>query len=128
MQPETFWSYLAGLIDGDGCIEAHTRLNKTGKGVDRRVRICVAMTDLDVVEDIHIRVGLGSVYPDRSSKHKTMWRWSVGSREDVEAVLMEILPYLRPRKKAQAIYTLHQIQHWREIAQLRPSKKKVKEA
>lgn len=118
-QTPTFWAYLAGLIDGDGCIEAGSRLRKDGR-IDRKARVSLSMSDLDVLEDVMRRTGVGHIYPDRSTSPgrgtKQMWRWQVDAREDVRIILNAIQWYVGARRYGKLNETLMLIARWNTAA------------
>ncbi len=98
---ETEAAYLAGLIDGEGCISiTRTRTNASAKGCKRgfsyRSSVVVAMTDHDVLEWCHRLTGVGNVCPKRTNvaRHKPAWSWSVWSTEAWE-LCIAVLPYLK---------------------------------
>lgn len=100
-QREADLAYLAGLIDGEGCISI-----KHNKGNDNFFPwVAVGMTQLEGVE-LLARVFGGKIREDRTSNRKSiMYRWEKNKREDVVCLLQSILPYLRV-KKALAIIVL----------------------
>lgn len=95
-QPETELAWLAGLIDGDGCISM-TRRSPTGRCVNPqyvsvlKVSMCHELT----VRYVHELVGFGSVsYKDRGVPgHRPQWSWWATNRQMIR-VLEAIRPYL----------------------------------
>ena len=92
-------AYLAGLVDGEGCItachrRAHSETRERNPSAIGGVR--VAMCAPDLIQWIHSITGLGKVYhlPARKNTHKDSWLWTPGLRESAR-FLEAILPYLR---------------------------------
>lgn len=100
-QREADLAYLAGLIDGEGCISIkHNKQNNV-----YFPWIAVGMTQLEGIELLVETFG-GKVREDRTSNRKSvMYRWEQNKRDVVMHVLQSVLPYLRV-KKALAILVL----------------------
>jgi len=84
---DTEWSYLAGIIDGEGCITA------SSNGQDR-IRVTVTSTSRGLIDWMIARVG-GSVCNRRpaSPRHKPTYGWEV-SYVKANSFLRGVLPYL----------------------------------
>lgn len=84
--------YIAGLVDGEGCIaKSHGRPLLT-----------VTVTDKDIIERLVAYSGLGTVlgpYKYRSNE-KQLWRWNVGKRDDLLMILQAIRPHMCARRVA----------------------------
>lgn len=80
-------SYIAGLIDGEGCI---TLANKCW-------RIQVAMTDEPVIRWLGTFGGSVSERK-RYGKRKRNWRWLIMRQSEVVEFLMATMPYLRVKR------------------------------
>lgn len=116
--PETFWAWLAGFVDGDGCIGIY---RQESKGVVyQAARLVIAQKDRAVLDHIVAAVGAGSV-----SKRGTtacskatfggtvMFHATFGSRATRE-VCAKLLPYLVTDKKAKAQMVLDQPGLWKK--------------
>jgi hypothetical protein len=89
---ETDWAWLAGIFEGEGCIEFHHK-NSTA--------ITISMTDEDVVRRAAEIAGVGSVMELTARRgHKVCWRWRVQQADLVQAVIDQIEPYLGKRRWA----------------------------
>jgi len=118
--PDSFWAYLAGLIDGDGTIVyTVTPLTRTkGKAqlFSRTMRVSLTMCDLDILETVKSCADMGNISverrPGQGNATKTAYRWSVSAREDVLILLTEVHPYLGARKSGAALEALEIITHW----------------
>ena len=100
---ETAW--LAGLFEGEGCISQDKRKPAT-------FRLIIQMTDLDIIQRIHSITGVGkyAIQKQKNPKWKTLYRWSCGKREEVQAILSALLPYLGERRAYKALNTLDSIE------------------
>lgn len=93
--------YLAGIIDGEGCI--HLKRD----GGKQRLAISVGMTDVDVLQRCQTISQVGSIYgPQVYPNRKPRWVWLVGRQRDVAALLMTIYPLLSGRRQARALEVL----------------------
>jgi hypothetical protein len=89
---DTEAAYIAGIMDGEGSIflfQARTRNNRIA------IRMSVSNTDLDLLEWIREKTGIGSIVtkPSKNPKHKNA-NWWQANAEAAEHVLTQILPYL----------------------------------
>jgi len=97
-------AYLAGLIDGEGCIFVNgTRTNKAAKGCKRgiayRSGLAIAMTGYPVLKWVQSITGVGKIRKYKSKKkYKQAWRWSVWSTQ-ASNLLRQILPFLILKRK-----------------------------
>ena len=100
-QREADLAYLAGLVDGEGCISIkHNKSNNVFFPW-----VAVGMTQLEGLELLVEMFG-GKIREDRTSNRKSvMYRWEQNKRDVVVHVLSSLLPYLRV-KKALAILVL----------------------
>lgn len=107
-EDKTKWSYLAALIDGEGCIsishriqegEKLTRIHKrTAKTVPYKMfsmRVQITNTDLRIMK--WMIANFGGVYYQKTrgnDKHKIAYEWRPKGRANVEKLLLGILPYM----------------------------------
>ena len=94
MSPE----YLAGLFDGEGCIDVQRCYPKTGKGrlyVRPRVRMCMANSAKLILAKLHVEFG-GHICYRKAGKSNQQDSWSLEwlRREAMCKVLQIILPHL----------------------------------
>ena len=88
-------AWLAGIIDGEGCIT----ITRQAPGTDRRknwsyrLYVKVTMGHEPTVRRIATLVGCGAVTTWKPLKHNRSWTWWAASREAL-AVLTRIRPYL----------------------------------
>lgn len=111
---ETEKAYLAGLIDGEGCIFISKYRGKNNVSPVYNLRVIVAMSEKEILEDMQKITGAGRVHynPTVSKKRENwseMWQWITTATADVKALLDAIYPYLRI-KKSQADTALQFIQ------------------
>jgi LAGLIDADG-like domain len=81
-------AWLAGLIEGDGCI----RMNE----------VAVATVDKDTAERAQAVAGCGQIYhvPRRRANWSEMYAWKVTSRQNVDHVLRAVQPWMLSRRSA----------------------------
>lgn len=89
-------AWLAGLIEGEGCINF-----SDAKGVQFN-RVSVDMTDKDVIERILDIAGCGTMVGPYAYKLSTkeIWRWHVQNAPAVKALLTVLYPRLGLRRRA----------------------------
>ncbi len=100
MATELELAWLAGLVDGEGCISI-IEISPRGKSVSpiHRLVFIIQMTDRAAIEKAHVIIGMGSVTtsaPHSSPGHngfKETYRLSTSARESAQAIRM-IQPYL----------------------------------
>lgn len=86
-------AYLAGIIDGEGCISL--RRNK-GRG-QYYIRICVGIAHRRTCELLQATFG-GHVRQEKRSKYpnaQPIFRWDMSKTEDVYSFLKDVEPYVR---------------------------------
>lgn len=92
-------AWLAGFIDGEGCIKVQ-RSNINNGRVNYRIRVDVVNTNAAIITQIRDLVGVGAIYQIRSPSRcnprwKPLWRWQTNSAKDARTVLELVRPYLR---------------------------------
>jgi len=103
-------AYLAGIIDGEGCIGAWNRRAKSdGRKRQAELTIRVSMTTPYAVKLLHETFG-GSPFAECRHKgnRKQTFAWVVVHRK-AEAAIRALLPYLR-EKRAQADVALAMVE------------------
>jgi hypothetical protein len=103
-------AYLAGLIDGEGCIGAN--ISKHGY---IRTHLTICMTDLKPLKWCKEITKLGNVYNkiEKRKNRKQPFQWVVSNTNDVAGILEQIIPFLKV-KKEQAVCFLA-LNHLRKI-------------
>lgn len=83
-------AYLAGLIDGEGCLSANGRTFK-------RPTIEICMTTPAPLFWASTTTGRGAVYPAKEtrSNRRVPWKWVVCRAADILLILSHIKPYLQ---------------------------------
>ena len=97
------WAWLAGIIDGEGCVSVKRRRDKKTGSLHYDLRLIVQMTHEPTIKNIKRITSVGRI--STRSWQKPEWRlvytWECGDRTAV-SVLRCCLPYL-VTKRAQAI-------------------------
>lgn len=84
-------SYMAALIDGEGCVGYHS----CGRGKSPRFIMEIRMTDEAVIDWVTDTFGgIKSYYPTKNPKHKDQWRWRV-QRSFAMKLYSELKPLLK---------------------------------
>ena len=112
--------YLAGLFDGEGCVQFHRRYKgKKGK-VGKRYNcltctLDIAMTDKETIEHVKKITGLGSVnlrVKNRSKSSKPHWkdqyRWNVSHRQAYE-IAKHIAPFAVTKQEKLLLIVNHYV-------------------
>lgn len=82
-------SYLAGIIDGEGCVTLGKRYNRYTLTV-----LFVANTDRRLIEWLAGIHGRPSQVKEQKGNRKPCWRWQMTGRA-AEAILRQVRPYLK---------------------------------
>jgi hypothetical protein len=95
---ETDKAYLAGMVDGEGCISILSQIDKSGT-MTYRLIIDVSSTDAGVIHYLHELWGVGAIHITRPNdgRHRDGYHWVVSSRYAAD-LLATILPYLILKK------------------------------
>ena len=108
-------AYLAGLFDGEGCVQRKQYWDSKRKNRPRRYKVWritleMSMTDEPVIRWTHKILKVGVVHlniknksPSSKPHHKDQWRWRCSHRDALKVAKL-IIPYARvKRKKLQQI-------------------------
>jgi|SRR5215831_7195786 len=101
---KTDWSYLAGLLDGEGCftIAGSWKITKNGKKYFHfNLLISLYNNNLDVMKWLIEHFG-GAYYvhhPSKHQNHKVGYSWHPKGARNKELLLLAILPYLIIKKR-----------------------------
>jgi len=93
MSEKAKYAYLAGIIDGEGCITIGAGKRETCTNYN--AIICVQNTSKNLIDWIQSKIG-GQVYLSKkeTDKNKAAWMWRFTKKKDIELLLLAILPYL----------------------------------
>ncbi len=108
MTPEEA-AWLAGYIDGDGCVSLS---NRSGR-VWRSPLLVIDSCDTELLDEV-IRLAGGALIkkPSREAHHRQAWTWRLTGADNIIALLTKIEPYMRCRSKRDRAKML--INRWRE--------------
>lgn len=95
-------AYLAGLIDGEGCISLCTLKNGSQAGTRRRV-VTIGMTDKEIIDlaaRLLAQLGIGFARCDRfpGGTRKHVWTISIQARSDLIKIA-ELIPVQHAGKR-----------------------------
>src|ERR1035437_3662006 len=96
MNAEVRRAYLAGFIDGDGCIMA-TIERHSEKIFGFRVRVEVKITQKDsrLLKNLAREFNMGKVSCNRRDTDHATYDWIIRDKRDVNIILEHIRPYSR---------------------------------
>lgn len=100
-------AYVAGIVDGEGCIGIlRTRAKDHRSGWKYQLQICVVMREKWLMEALQRQYG-GSVWAGerRQPQYAPVARWRIGDRK-AGAFLRECQPFLKA-KREQSMIALH---------------------
>ena len=109
-------AWLAGIIDGEGCISASYKRTPRGVGLD--IRVSIANTDERLLAEVGaIATSLDIKYllycnKPKDVRHRPVWHLSFDHSKRACAILSAVLPYMIG-KKDQALLLLQVISHRR---------------
>lgn len=101
---KTSWSYLAGLLDGEGCFTIAGSWKKAKNGTSyfhMNLLISLYNNNLDIMRWLIEHFG-GTFYvhhPSKKPNHKTGYSWHPKGAKNRELLILGILPYLVIKKK-----------------------------
>lgn len=108
--PETTWAYLAGIVDGEGCITI-TRLSPNEKQHTKNYRfqftLVIVNTSPALITWLHDNFG-GRVVRKKvdRTRHKQTWAWVLKESAAIP-LLKRLLPYMViKRRQAEAVIEL----------------------
>ena len=101
--PNDELAYLAGVFDGEGSFGIWSK----GDGKNKQLRVCVEMSDGDIVLRFLTFFKTGAIYSrqPKDPKHKLMYSWRVTHKETAIDILRRMLPYLSKRRQ----YKFHEV-------------------
>ena len=104
MDVEVRRAYLAGLIDGDGCIMATIERHPEKKfGFRVRVEIKITQKENELLQNLEKEFKIGCVSYNRRGSIYTTCDWIIRDKNHAAWILEYIKPYTRLKKKQVAI-------------------------
>lgn len=101
MDTETDLAWLAGFLDGEGCLYCQPRKGNREGNTRVSLRLVISNTERKLLDACREISGVGRVYeksPDGYRNRQRQWAWDVSSGE-VGHVLAGMLPYLKGRRR-----------------------------
>lgn len=93
-------AYIAGIVDGEGCIMVHkTKVTKARRNTHAyyQPRLSVKMTDFRLIKWLRDYFNLGSLYESKYEDKKDILTWDVRG-EDARKVLTMLYQYLKTKQ------------------------------
>ena len=106
--------YIAGIIDGEGCITAYKYRSRGREYI--KGTIVVTNSNHIIPKTLMEWIGVGTLVEHSKKRHQKLgWKlqlaWKVDSTKNSAKILKELLPYLRAkRRQAELIIELAEIQ------------------
>lgn len=91
---ELDWAWAAGIFEGEGCL-----YSRPGRG---QATLAVQMCDRDIVERFATIMGCGRMgfQASKNPKHRDLWKWVAGRRDDVLRICDRLYPMMGVRRRA----------------------------
>jgi hypothetical protein len=106
---DTAW--LAGLLEGEG----YFQITKPRHHHPTQVVIRLSMTDEDVVKKVAKLLSVPVNHKARTTKRKAIYSISLSKRDEVEKVLLQILPFMGSRRAQRIHECLDAIRKRRQV-------------
>lgn len=105
-------AWVAGLLEGEGCFSL-----SWGSRSYPRFTVKCNMTDRDVVEHLHSLCGgkLAGPYQRTSpagKPAKDQWVWTIGRKDSMKELLLDLLPYMCTRRSAKILEMLQAMEDY----------------
>lgn len=114
MSEKTKFAYLAGILDGEGCLSIGAGRRQKWSVINYNSIVSVANTDIRLIKWLHQNFG-GNFFDGKQQRptNKKHYIWRLLKRKDIELLLLAVLPYLIV-KREQAINLLEFVRLPRE--------------
>ena len=117
-------AWLAGLLEGEG----YFQITKPKPNHPTQVLIRLAMTDKDVVEKASKLLNVSINCKAKTTEKKTIYSISLSRKDDVEKVLLQILPHMGSRRSERITECLETITERRQVLSETRREQQVKAA
>jgi hypothetical protein len=105
---DTDWAYLAGFIDGEGCIIA----NPTNRRTCFKPTINLKQVHHPSLQEVQDIFGVGKLYVKKAKGNRhSQLVWRIFRQGEVEYLLRGCLPYLKLKKRQAALALYIQERH-----------------
>lgn len=103
---KTKWAYLAGLIDGEGCICIYRSYNSKSSCFAYSRGIVVANTDYKVMKWLveHFGGKIKTGPPRNLERHKRRYGWIPSGTKNLEKITLAILPYMVIKRQQALVF------------------------
>jgi hypothetical protein len=90
---QTDWAWLAGILDGEGCLSVGRNNGAGGRYIG--LHVVVRMADEDAVRRAYTIAGVGTLKLHRpfTTNRRALWEWNTSSQEAARTLRL-VLPYL----------------------------------
>lgn len=111
-QRQTYWAYVAGIMDADGCFMITKHNRKTPKRrwntVEERsptymISLKIAMIEEEAIKFIVDELGFGKYHLDSARRDrknsKPIFQWYLRGKKEVPVFLKKVIPFLKVKKE-----------------------------
>jgi len=95
MEQKLFLSWLAGLIDGDGCFSITVKIENERIRIGQQVRVALKENDDWILKEIQEKTNIGKVYYSNKGKPNGICSWQTVSYRDAIKITELLIPYLK---------------------------------
>jgi len=105
-QQAVLWSYIAGIIDGEGCfmmrrISPKAKCLKGGnyKNPKYMPMFSIGMVDRRIPDLLCETTGYSNVREERVRNRRSIWRWALSGSNNLPDFINNVMPYLIVKKQ-----------------------------
>lgn len=110
------WAYLAGLMDGDGCVSITVNeRNKNRVSFNFRIQILSRIQDKEALLRIHHIFKVGHIHYLKTMTNQATIAWNVTNMADCLFICYGVLPYLIIKKRPVSIF-IKEVSNWKNSA------------
>lgn len=93
MSDKAKFGYLAGILDGEGCLTVGAGQKETC--INYNALVAVQNTSKSLIDWLQTKFG-GGIYLSKKATEKTKaaWMWRITKKKEIETLLLAVLPYL----------------------------------
>jgi hypothetical protein len=105
-------AYIAGIVDGEGCIYLHTGGFIGRRSYRPRWVVTITNTNKNLIDWLHDKIGTGNISLVSSNPLgvKPCYNYQIASQQNIVALLIQLLPYLKvKRERAEAAIRFYKV-------------------
>lgn len=94
---KTDLAYIAGLMDGEGCIGIYKNRKHSGKGYTYQLYVSLGQANEWICQYLKFAFGDSITYYNKTRGRQPYWQWSTTTRKALN-LLQQVLPYLKLKR------------------------------